>query len=89
MRPQQPTSTLQLPHAVHTRELRHLAQIGHKNGLLQRLQLLEDSQQANAEFIAVVRQLSTQFQFAKIIALLTDNLPEPHSVTEPAIEKTL
>lgn len=89
VRPQQPTSTLQLPHAVHTRELRHLAQIGHKNGLLQRLQLLEDSQQANAEFIAVVRQLSTQFQFAKIIALLTDNLPEPHSVTEPAIEKTL
>jgi signal transduction histidine kinase/CheY-like chemotaxis protein len=83
--PHQPAmiNTLQFPEEIHLAGLRQLALIGHKNGLLQRLQYLEETGAANRDFIEHIRLLTVKFHFEKIINMLT-----PAALTQESTETT-
>lgn len=69
--PSKLVAVMEFPDEVVLKRLRELALIGHKNGLLQLLVQLAESGQANPGFIAPLTKLANNFQFEKIITLLT------------------
>jgi signal transduction histidine kinase/CheY-like chemotaxis protein len=83
-------AVLHLPDSSHLSELRQLALIGHKNGLLQRLQYLEENEETHPDFITVMRKLTLGFQFEKILQLVSPAAPESsplHENTSSTVNK--
>ncbi|MDZ4260907.1 MAG: ATP-binding protein, partial [Pseudomonadota bacterium] len=62
--------TLELPADNHLDDIAHLAAIGHKKGLQDKIQELEKTGAAHPVFIQELKKLTTNFQFEKILALV-------------------
>lgn len=62
--------TLELPADSHLDDIAHLAAIGHKKGLQEKIQELEKAGAAHPVFIQELKKLTTNFQFEKILALV-------------------
>ena len=58
---------LELPASEHLDDIVHLASIGHKKGLQEKINYLEQQNLASAYFIQQLMQFTSQFQFEKII----------------------
>ncbi len=56
-----------LPDEEHLDDIAHLARIGHKKGLQEKIQQLEKENLATPEFIHQLKSLTTNFQFKKIV----------------------
>lgn len=69
-------ATLELPSDDHINEIAHLASIGHKKGLQEKIMHLEKTTNANPLFIQELKKLTTNFQFEKILTLLNSNYIE-------------
>src|SRR5690606_11872059 len=78
-------NALLLPDEVHLESLRELARIGHRKGLLERLQQMEDSGLAHRDFANQVRELTKIFHFEKILSLI-DFEDQPISLHEKPAE---
>ncbi len=61
---------LELPADNHLDDIAHLAAIGHKKGLQDKIQELEKTGAAHPVFIQELKKLTTNFQFEKILALV-------------------
>lgn len=61
---------LELPTEQHLDDIARLASIGHKKGLQEKIQLLEQSCAAHPAFIAELTKLTSNFQFEKILSLI-------------------
>jgi len=59
--------TFELPADEHLDDIAHLASIGHKKGLLEKIHVLEQQQLATPEFIRQLQQFTNRFQFDKIL----------------------
>jgi len=62
--------TISLPADNHLDDIAHLAAIGHKKGLQDKIQELENAGAAHPVFIQELKKLTTNFQFEKILALV-------------------
>jgi signal transduction histidine kinase len=60
----------EMPADEHLDDIAHLAAIGHKKGLQNKIQALEKSEAAHPAFIQELKKLTTNFQFEKILALV-------------------
>lgn len=58
---------LALPAEEHLNDIAHLANIGHKQGLQKKIRQLEEHNLATPEFIQQLKNLTTHFQFEKIV----------------------
>jgi signal transduction histidine kinase/FixJ family two-component response regulator len=68
---------LELPADNHLDDIAHLAAIGHKKGLQDKIQELEKSGTAHSVFIQELKKLTANFQFEKILALVdAENVEE-------------
>ena len=67
---------LELPADNHLDDIAHLAAIGHKKGLQDKIQELEKSGTAHPVFIQELKKLTGNFQFEKILALVDAELAE-------------
>lgn len=72
---------LELPADNHLDDIAHLASIGHKKGLQDKIQELEKSTTAHPAFIQELKKLTANFQFEKILALVDAAVVE-EQVTE-------
>lgn len=63
-------ATLELPSDEHLDEIAHLASIGHKKGLQEKIMQLEQTAAAHPAFILELKNLTANFQFEKILTLL-------------------
>ena len=72
---------LQLPDDIHIKRLRELAIIGHKKGLQDYLQQMEQDRQAQPGFIEHIKTFVNNFQFEKIITLLGKHTTESTGVS--------
>jgi len=72
---------LELPADNHLDDIAHLASIGHKKGLQDKIQDLEKSAAAHPAFIQELKKLTANFQFEKILALVDAAVVE-EQVTE-------
>jgi DNA-binding response OmpR family regulator len=70
-------SVLELPSDEHLDDISHLASIGHKKGLQDKIIQLEQQSLASAEFIQHLRLLTNSFQFEKIIQWVDSEFVEP------------
>ncbi|MDF3013218.1 MAG: response regulator [Cellvibrio sp.] len=61
---------LELPTGKHLDDIAHLASIGHKKGLQDKIQELEHAGAAHPVFIQELKKLTINFQFEKILALV-------------------
>jgi CheY-like chemotaxis protein len=61
---------LELPTDNHLDDIAHLAAIGHKKGLQEKIQELEKNGAGHPVFIQELKKLTTNFQFEKILALV-------------------
>jgi len=61
---------MELPADNHLDDIAHLAAIGHKKGLQDKIQELEKSGTVHPEFIQELKKLTTNFQFEKILDLV-------------------
>jgi signal transduction histidine kinase/CheY-like chemotaxis protein/purine-cytosine permease-like protein len=59
--------TLELPASEHLDDIAHLARIGHKKGLQEKIAQLETEKLATADFIKQLQLLTSNFQFGKIV----------------------
>lgn len=66
--------TLEFPAEQHLDDLAHLASIGHKKGLLDKIQILEQTGEASPAFIQELKSLSNSFQFEKISSMMETEL---------------
>ncbi len=62
--------TLELPADKHLDDIAHLASIGHKKGLQDKIQELEIAGAAHPVFIQELKKFTANFQFEKILALV-------------------
>ncbi|MDO8343637.1 MAG: ATP-binding protein [Cellvibrio sp.] len=62
--------TLELPADHHLDDIAHLAAIGHKKGLQDKIHELEKTGAAHPNFILELKKLTANFQFEKILALV-------------------
>jgi signal transduction histidine kinase/CheY-like chemotaxis protein len=62
--------TLELPADKHLDDIAHLASIGHKKGLQDKIQELEKAGAAHPVFIQELKKFTANFQFEKILALV-------------------
>ena len=62
--------TLELPADKHLDDIAHLASIGHKKGLQDKIQELENAGAAHPVFIQELKKFTANFQFEKILALV-------------------
>lgn len=74
-------SALELPADNHLDDIAHLASIGHKKGLQDKIHELEKSSTAHPAFIQELKKLTANFQFEKILALVDAAIVE-EQVTE-------
>jgi signal transduction histidine kinase len=65
---------LEYPAEHHLDDLAQLAAIGHKKGLLDKIHVLEHTNQASPAFIQELKFLTTNFQFEKIVSLINTEL---------------
>ncbi|HSC68785.1 MAG TPA: ATP-binding protein [Cellvibrio sp.] len=63
-------SSLELPADEHLDDIAHLAAIGHKKGLLNKIQELEKLPDVHPVFIQELKKLIANFQFEKILVLV-------------------
>jgi hypothetical protein len=61
---------LELPTDEHLDDIAQLASIGHKKGLQEKIQQLEQSGAAHPAFIVELTKLTSNFQFEKILSLI-------------------
>jgi signal transduction histidine kinase/FixJ family two-component response regulator len=66
--------TLELPADNHLDDIAHLAAIGHKKGLQEKIQHLEKSGEAHPLFIQELKKLTSNFQFEKILSLVDEEV---------------
>jgi CheY-like chemotaxis protein len=67
---------IQLPASEHLDDIAHLAIIGHKKGLQEKINQLEHEKLATPEFIHHLKTLTSHFQFGKIICLVDSEFIE-------------
>ncbi len=67
-------NTVELPSDEHLDDISHLARIGHKKGLQEKIIQLEQQGLASAEFIQQLKLLTNNFQFEKIIQWVDSEL---------------
>lgn len=65
---------LELPADQHLDDIAHLASIGHKKGLQDKIQELEQTDAAHPVFIQELKKLTNNFQFEKILELVDAEL---------------
>jgi CheY-like chemotaxis protein len=70
-------NTLELPSDEHLDDISHLARIGHKKGLQEKIIQLEQQNLASAEFLQRLKTLTNSFQFEKIIQWVDSELNDP------------
>ncbi|RYY04528.1 MAG: response regulator [Gammaproteobacteria bacterium] len=68
--------SLELPADEHLDDISHLASIGHKKGLLEKIDYLERENLATPEFIQQLKALTNHFQFEKIIKWVDEEFEE-------------
>lgn len=69
-------STMELPDDQHLDDIAHFAAIGHKKGLQEKIQELEQSGAAHPAFLQELKKLTANFQFEKVLALVEADLAE-------------
>ena len=70
-------STVELPSDEHLDDISHLARIGHKKGLQEKIIQLEQQGFASVEFLQRLKTLTNSFQFAKIVQWVDSELVDP------------
>jgi hypothetical protein len=70
-------NTIELPSDEHLDDISHLARIGHKKGLQEKIIQLEQQGLASAEFIQQLNMLTNNFHFEKIIQWVDSELVDP------------
>jgi DNA-binding response OmpR family regulator len=73
-------NTMELPSDEHLDDISHLARIGHKKGLQEKIIQLEQQGLASAEFIQQLKTLTNNFQFEKIVQWVDSELNDPLEV---------
>ena len=68
--------SLELPADEHLDDISHLASIGHKKGLQEKIDYLERENLATPEFIQQLKVLTNHFQFEKIIKWVDEEFEE-------------
>ena len=69
-------STMELPDDQHLDDIAHFAAIGHKKGLQEKIQELEQSGAAHPAFLQELKKLTATFQVEKVLALVEADLEE-------------
>ena len=67
---------LEFPDEQHLDDLVHFASIGHKKGLENKIQEMEQAGVAQTQFMQEIKKLTASFQFEKIVALIDTELTE-------------
>jgi CheY-like chemotaxis protein len=73
---------LELPETEHLDDIVHLASIGHKKGLQEKISYLEQQNLASTYFIQQLTQFTTHFQFEKIIQWIDAEYDEDSEESE-------
>lgn len=81
--PMQFISAMELPDEHHLDDIAHLAAIGHKKGLQEKIRELEESGTVQPLFLQELTRLTASFQFEKISALIDNNCNENGSEEIP------
>jgi signal transduction histidine kinase/CheY-like chemotaxis protein len=76
--------SLELPADEHLDDIIHLASIGHKKGLQEKIQYLEKENLASSDFIKQLARLTTNFQFEKIIRWIDNEYDENSDQPNPS-----
>jgi len=79
--------TMELPSDDHLNEISHLASIGHKKGLQDKIKQLEKDHIGNSYFINELKTLTANFQFEKIRQLVDIDTSDAENLTDTELSE--